>query len=91
MSACLSNCAYTLACIIGKVELVKPVRCYPLSNENRDDRASRRSFILVDGYDNEERHWVSCEGFVRYAGEKPERLFEKLEAIHQRYDECFDD
>ena len=62
-------------------------------NEMNDDtdQENRRSFIFINGDENKERHMVTLEQFVRYAAEKPEWLFEKLQLIHRRYDDCLDD
>ena len=49
---------------------------------------NRQSSILIDGDgdDEQNRHEVTLEDFLKYIQEKPEWLYGKLRLMHERFD-----
>ena len=50
----------------------------------------RQSSILIDGDENEKQHEVTLKEFVQFVEEKSEWLYQKIQAIHQKYDDCLE-
>ena len=51
---------------------------------------SRQSFILIDGDENEKQHEVILEEFVQFVKKKSEWLYQKIQTIHQKYNDCLE-
>ena len=63
-------------------------------DETIDDdnhRENRRTSIMINGEEGEGQHMVTLEEFLQFVSEKPEWFYEKLQQVHQRYEECLED
>ena len=69
--------------------MVRPNDTVP-SGTHCQEPESRQSFILIDGDENEKQHEVTLEEFVQFVEEKPEWLYQKIQTIHQKYDDCLE-
>ena len=47
----------------------------------------RWSFILIDEDKNKEQYEVTLDEFIQFVEEKPEWLYQKIQTIHQKYND----
>ena len=70
--------------------MARPNDTTPSGVHQRREPESRWSFIMTDGDENEEQYKVTLDEFIQFVEQRPGWLYQKIQAIHQRYDDCID-
>ena len=60
------------------------------SGTHHQESELRWSFILIDGDKNEEQYEVILDEFIQFVKKKSEWLYQKIQTIHQKYNDCLE-
>ena len=69
--------------------MVRPNDTVPSGTRHQEPKL-RWSSILIDGDKNKEQYEVTLDEFIQFVEKKPEWLYQKIQTIHQKYDDCLE-